>query len=364
MTSPLDDLAAKSRQLRAREFGKLLQCIALSTDDVPARDVALEVLSPDSVTRILAAGGGIDQLMAEARKKAAVPSFAISNQPALAQYQSLAQALIAASRQTGAAAAALAEMQPASMRHLYGVLTGYTVGEEHTEGYWIKVGEHGFEPRAVPDYSLANIIVLTRELARFGPNVAAVMEAGIRFGMEHAHDVHFLGKLADDASPVPSVGNDDDAVRQDLKVAVAAISPGKASRLRLIMSPEAVQGLVFMRAGNGTAAFPDANLTTGGRAYSIPISLSDAAGTNVYLIDGDGYAGDEGDLFVEGASHASLRFIEAQESPSHEQLVNLFQVGAVAVKATRVYGFTKLRTAAHIISGVAWGTPEGSPSSP
>lgn len=256
------------------------------------------------------------------------------------------------------------------------------------EGYW--VGQGKAKPLTAFDFNritleplkVANIAVLTEEVIRdSSPSADAIVRTELVNALRERLDIDFVdpaktaaagispASITNGATGVPSSGNDDDAVRADIKalmdVFIAANNPPTTGVW--IMSASTALALGLMVNALGQPAFPTVNMS-GGTLFGMPVITSeyvagDTAGGTVILANaGDIYLADEGGFEVALSREASLQMDDeptqsSVASVTATSVVSMFQTNSVAFRAERTINWARRRTTSvAYLTAVNWGT--------
>jgi HK97 family phage major capsid protein len=248
------------------------------------------------------------------------------------------------------------------------------------EGKAKPLTKSAFERRTLVPMKVANIAVVTEELLRSSaPSADILLRNMLARALQERLDIDFINpdkaidpgvspaSITNGATPIPSSGNDADAVRADL---VSLIDPfidasNPVSSGVWIMSAKTALRLGSLRNALGQREFPEINMA-GGTLEGMPVITSeyvptDSDGAIVVLLNaGDIYLGDDNGVAVDISREASL---EMSATPSHDsitptaaQLVSMFQTNSVAFRAERTIDWMKRRAeAVQYLSAVNWG---------
>lgn len=253
-------------------------------------------------------------------------------------------------------------------------------------GYW--VGQGAPKPLTKFDFNdaylgyakVANIAVLTQELMRFSnPSAEALVRDSLAGALIERLDQDFIdpdkaavsnvspASITNGVTPIPSTGNDADAIRVDVSAAMttfinANISPSSGV---WIMSSRRALALSLMRNALGQKEFPELTMM-GGTFEGLPVIVSeyvpeDSDGDYVILVNAsDVWLADDGNVVIDASREASLQMLDDPTNNSGTatatSMVSMFQTNSVAIRAERWINWQKRRaSAAAVISGVNWG---------
>lgn len=260
------------------------------------------------------------------------------------------------------------------------------------DGYW--VGEGKPKPLTKFDFSritleplkVANIAVLTKELLRdSSPSAETLIRDSLVDALRARLDIDFINpaktasagvspaSITQGVSPVPSSGNDAEAIKADVKALMGAfIAANNPPTTGVWIMPATVAlSLSLMTNELGQTEFPGISMT-GGTFMGIPVIVSQymptvTAGSYVALVNAsDIYFADNGGFEVQMSDQASLQMDNAPTS--HDagtgdgvELVSLWQTNSVGFLAERSLNWARRRTSAvQLLSQVNWGAPSGS----
>jgi hypothetical protein len=209
--------------------------------------------------------------------------------------------------------------------------------------------------QVLTDRKAAALLVMTDELATLaGAGAQTFFESELRRGVAAATDAIFVDALNDLITPIPSVGNDLDAIANDLDVMLTALALTAESRPFFAL-PAALALKLSLIISNGGFAFPGMS-ALGGTLAGFPAIVTDAlAADEAMALDATKIAADGGVVLFDSASHAALQ-MSATPSPGEQSLVSLWQTNSRAARAERLFAFDALSSAAAVLlSDVHWG---------
>lgn len=251
-------------------------------------------------------------------------------------------------------------------------------------GYW--VGEGAAKPLTKPAWGrtelaplkAANIAVATMEALRdSSPSAETLLRDDLAAAIAAAIDLAFIDpanagtagvkprSITNGLTPITSSGNDAAAIREDVRLAMAAFvaANNPLSSGVWIMSAGTALALSMMRTALDQPEFAGITMT-GGTFFQLPVIVSEHVGNYVVLANAsDVWVADDGGVTVDMSTEASLQMDDAPTgssvTPTAAQLVSMFQTNSVAFRAERTINWARRRdTGVAVISGVAWGTPE------
>lgn len=253
-------------------------------------------------------------------------------------------------------------------------------------GYW--VGEGKAKPLTKPafgrtelaPFKVANIAVATMEALRdSSPSAEMLIRDDLAAALVTRMDTSFIdpansgssgvrpASITNGVTPIPSSGNDADAVRVDVRAAmsvfIAANNPLSAGVW--IMSSTRALALSLMMNPLGQPEFPGVTMN-GGTFMGLPVLVSEHVTDYVALVNAsDIWFADEGGIAVDMSTEASLEMMDnptgdsIAATPVDAELVSMFQTNSVAFRAERTINWARRRTSGvGLLTDVAWGDPE------
>lgn len=256
-------------------------------------------------------------------------------------------------------------------------------------GYWVGQGKpkpltkFDFNDVYMPFTKVANIAVLTEELLRFSnPSAEALVRDALAGALIELMDETFVdpaaaavsnvspASITNGVSPIPSSGNDADAIRVDVAAAMATFITANISLSTgvWIMPASIALRLSLMRNALGQKEFPELTML-GGRFEGLPVIVSEYVPTvtdGAYVIlasASDIWLADDGLVTVDASREASLEMLDnptndASDGNPATTMISMFQTNSIAMRAERFVNWKKRRAAAvALISEVNWGSP-------
>lgn len=255
------------------------------------------------------------------------------------------------------------------------------------QGYW--VGEGKPKPLTKFDFSrttleplkVANIAVLTKELMRdSSPAAETLVRNSLVAALRQRLDTDFINpakaavsgvspaSITNGITPIPSSGDDADAIAEDIKAVMGAfIAANNAPQSGVWIMPATIAlALSLMRNELGQAEFPNITMN-GGLLFGLPVIVSQyvptvTAGAYVVLVNAqDIYFADNGGFEVSMSDQASLQMDNAPSSQDATtgdgvELVSLWQTNSVGFLAERSLNWMRRRASGvQVLSGVSWG---------
>lgn len=267
-------------------------------------------------------------------------------------------------------------------------LVGQTSGGQ---GYWVGEGKpkpltkFDFARKTLEPAKVANIAVCSVELLRdSSPSAETLVRDSLVAALRERLDIDFgdpskaavatvsPASVTYGVTPIPSSGNDADAVREDIRSIFGAfIAANNAPTSGVWLMPTTVAlALSLMRNPLGQKEFPDITML-GGTLEGLPVIVSEyvptvSAGAYVILVNAqDVYLADDGGVSVDMSREASLQMDDAPATQdagagTGTSLVSLWQTNSVGFLAERTINWEKRRAeAVQVLSGVNWGLPSG-----
>ncbi|MBB2692180.1 UNVERIFIED_ORG: hypothetical protein GGI62_003350 [Rhizobium esperanzae] len=196
------------------------------------------------------------------------------------------------------------------------------------------------------------IIVLSREVIENSSAAAqAFVSRQLRRAVAKALDVGFFDRLV--TSSTPSFTSSGDHV-SDLKTMLDAVNGGEG-RLCWAASPDVANGISLLNDGRGTASPEGLSEFLG-----VPLAVSPGLGAGtLVLIDGDRVLAEIESLGVDISRFATLEMSDEPtnnaETPTATDLVSLWQVNAVGIKISALFGVSAgTADAIAVMTDVAW----------
>ncbi|MBG7009549.1 phage major capsid protein [Pseudomonas aeruginosa] len=250
------------------------------------------------------------------------------------------------------------------------------------EGYAKPVTSSGYEAQTLKWAKIAAISVITDELDRFSdPAIQTLVRDDLAEAVIERMDVDFIdpakavgtgatespASVTNGVTPIPSSGNDADAVRADIaKLWANADSINLPSSSAVyITDAKSARALTLMRNPLGNREFPDVTMA-GGFIDEVPVIISnyvpaDSSGSLFILaFASEIYLADDGMVNIDISREASIVMDSAPNmnsgTPTAAQLVSMFQTNSMAIRAERYVRWQKRRPqAVAYLSDVNWG---------
>jgi HK97 family phage major capsid protein/HK97 family phage prohead protease len=259
-------------------------------------------------------------------------------------------------------------------------------------GYWVGQGrpkpltKFDFEPMTLRWAKVANIAVITEELARFSsPSAEQLVRDALAGAIIERMDIDFVdpdkaevsdvspASITNGVTPIPSSGSSTAHITADVAAAMgtfigANITPTTGV---WIMSATTALALSLRRNALGQKEYPDISMN-GGTFEGLPVIVSQylalvGSPTNEIVIlanANDIYLADDGQVVIDVSREASLEMSDTPTNasaagsplaPVPTQLVSLWQSNSIGLRAERFVNWKKRRAAAvSYISGVNW----------
>lgn len=271
-------------------------------------------------------------------------------------------------------------------------LIGQTSGGR---GWWVGQGKgkpvtkFDFVRRTLDPLKVANIAVTTMELLRdSSPSAETIVRDQLAAALRETIDVTFIdpdvtavggvspASITNLATPIMSVGNDAESIRQDVRALFAAFIAANLSPTSGVWIMSSLTALALSLLVNPLSTqreFPGINVN-GGTFEGLPVITSeyiqpDSSGHYVVLVNAeDIYFADDGGIEIDMSREASLEMDDApagaaDSPPVPGELVSLWQTNSVGFKAERTLNWMPRRdVAVAVLSAVNWGQP--APTSP
>ncbi|MEB3045643.1 phage major capsid protein [Rhizobium mulingense] len=315
--------------------------IAAKTGETTA-DIADRLRMPAPAQRILKAAVGAGTL--------SDPEWASG----LADMQAASSAFLQGLGGRSAFAALLDQgvITKAPLRSRVGAVSEGVVGAVTGEGEARPVGRMSLNGDALLPQEATAIVVLSREVIENASAAAqAFLSRQLRRAVAKALDVGFFSTLITSATPTFAATADHVS---DLKQIMDSVNSGEG-RLAWIAAPDVGNSIALLNDGRGTASPEGVSEFLG-----LPLAISPgiAAGTLV-LLDGDRILADVESLGIDVARHAALQMNDAPTNnattPTATNLVSLWQVNAVAIKVSALFGVAAgTSDALAVLTGIEW----------
>jgi hypothetical protein len=233
-------------------------------------------------------------------------------------------------------------------------LSGSAVGEGQSK----PLTSGSLDLAAVAARKSVSAIVCTDELLKLGSSAAiALFNAELRLAVARSTDQTFLSTLYASTSPATSSGYTASAVVSDIRGLLNSVAPLATSKPYFICSPAAARALTLFGRDQSSPSFPGAALTGEGELLpglpmlisdQLPLDSNSPASAVALLVDAASIVGDSGPVTLDASKYASLQMASGPDSPETASTViePLFQVGKVALRAERHYGFSIARASA------------------
>jgi hypothetical protein len=246
-------------------------------------------------------------------------------------------------------------------------IAGYGVAE----GSAVPISALNIAADTVERLKAVTIVVVSDQLAEaMTPAAQALLARELRNGVIAATDVAFLRAMVDGVTPIAAVGSTAANVLGDLENLLAAVPTDSTARLYLIVDPATAKRLAVKATTTGARAF-DQVTPQGGSIAGVPVVVSDwvptsgSPGAQVVLIDASQVAADSGVVALDEAKYATLEMTDtptmhvggvgSPSAPVAASMVSLWQTNSRGLRASRYYGFRKLRAdAVAVLGGAVW----------
>lgn len=265
-------------------------------------------------------------------------------------------------------------------------------------GYWVGEGKpkpltkFDFTRTTLDPLKVANIAVVTEETLRdSSPSAEMIVRDQLAAALRERMDIDFIdpdkavasgvspASITNGVTPIPSSGNDADAIREDIRAIFAAfIEANNAPTTGVwVMPATTALALSLMVNPLGQPEFPGITMM-GGTLSGLPVIVSEyvprtvsspadpSDGAIVALVNAsDIYLADEGGIMVDMSREASLQMDDAPTTQdattgAGTSLVSLWQTNAVGFRAERTINWARRRSSAvAMLSQVTWGNQLG-----
>jgi HK97 family phage major capsid protein len=259
-------------------------------------------------------------------------------------------------------------------------------------GYWVGQGAPkpltamGFSPVTLAFTKVANIAVITEELARFStPSAEGLVRDALRDALIETIDRSLVdpteagtanvqpASLTNGLTALSSAGTSADNVRTDLGKLVRALRTANLrGPIAIVMPDSLVTALAFMQNALGQDEFP--GLTAeGGTIKGLKIigseyvANSSGAGNMVIAIaEREVFLADDGQVVIDASREATLQMLDNPTNNSGTATpttgVSMWQTNSIALRAERFINWSKRRAeAVAYMDDVNWGSV-GSPA--
>jgi Phage capsid family len=233
------------------------------------------------------------------------------------------------------------------------VSTIAVVGSDVSEGAGIPLVQLSISSMALERCTAAAIVVATKELLRDKSAAAqALINREISRAVIAATDQTFLAAMAAGAQGFVGTGGTAENILDDLEQLVESVSGTAQSQYYFVARPLALQRIAFKASTTGARAFPSVSLHGGeiGDAVFLPSDyLPEGSPDDVVamLIDASGIGADAARMELKESDRTVVQMDSAPTvhsvTPTHADMVSMYQTNAIALRAVRRWGFRKLR---------------------
>jgi HK97 family phage major capsid protein len=244
-------------------------------------------------------------------------------------------------------------------------LTAVPTFEWEGEFRSVPVAAHSYASFLFPLTKISGISVINSEAAR-APDTQGIIERPLIAGLARGCNEGLLNpaltavtglrpaSLTNGVTPIMSSGNDAESIEADVAAAFGELSGGAPERPYVVASQSVLLQLLRLRSTGGEKVFPNLSIL-GGELWGSRVLVSESAANHLILIDAPGIAVAELGIEIESTTQAALQMVD-NPSDGPTDLVSLFQVGAVAIKATRWISWTKREDAVSLVD-LGFGSP-------
>ena len=350
------DLVSTDAKLRGAEFVSTAILKVRYPDDRAAQLDDAKNLSPWA-QEIVRCPESIGALV----RKAAQEPGTIANDspegwgPALAAHRNGSSGFIATLQNLQGFDTIVGSMQRGVMNSNLMVSTAILTGATGSEGAWKPMTQGVFRNDTLPISKVHALALFTEEIIRFaGTSVVGIANRQLQNAANAATTLNFVTQIIADTTPVASSDSGLPGMLVDVQLAIDGVGTGGDSKLFWLMNADNAKALTFMPTANGARAYPEMS-PTGGEFYSIPVIVSDQVGTNIILLDANGFVGDPGFAILETFTQGDIKQWDEGSPGDAETLTSLWQTNSRAILAERWFGFKQIRDdAVYVIESVDW----------
>lgn len=305
-------------------------------------------------------------------QKAAIPGQTTASAEALADLVNQSEALVAPSMHAGLFDAIRGETVPGTFFASYGAAITYPGATSVAEGRAIPVTKFETGRRQLRTQKSAAIVVVTNEMVRHSTFIA-LLERLAPSALGLSTDALFIPQLIAAAASINASGVFIEEIRADLLAALGAINYGAGASLHMGMGVAVARRMSFIVDLDGRPLFP-AMTPTGGRMSNLTVHVTEALTDDVVIVDATGILTASGAVEFDIASSGAIEMATdptnasadggSPAAPVEATNVSLFQTGSVALRLSREFDWTALRSAnATVIrgAGALWGAADTSP---
>ena len=210
---------------------------------------------------------------------------------------------------------------------------------------------------------VAALIVVTEELLQSAaPGAESSFGRELRGAVADTVDETFISILTAGIPPSTSTAN----ALDDLEGMLNRVNTTGAGNLFWVMVPGVANRMATKTATNGNQLFP-AMTPTGGEILGRPALVtnrilpvgSPSSGSMLLLVDATGIAADTGEVEIDISRGATIEMsdnpAQSAMTPTHAQMVSLFQTNSVGLLARVEFGCARLRdNAVAVLEQIAW----------
>ncbi len=240
----------------------------------------------------------------------------------------------------------------APLRSRVGAVSEGIVGAVNGEGEARPVSRMTLSGDALLPQQADAIVVLSREIIENSSAASqAFVSRQLRRAVAKALDVGFFSTLITSSTPTFAATDNHAA---DLKQMLDTVNSGEG-RLGWVAAPNVANSIALLNDPRGTSS-PEGSSEFLGLPFAVSPGL--AAGTLI-LLDGDRVLADIESLGIDVARHAALQMDDTPTNnaatPTATNLVSLWQVNAVALKISALFGVTAgTPDAVAVLTNVEW----------
>lgn len=323
------------------DLGLVARCLMLArAEGRPAAGIAEALKAPPDVIAVV---------------KAAIGAVSLANFP---PYAAVVASFLETLRSRSVFARLLADgMRRAPIMTPIRAISVAVTGTARSEGFPTPISRLVLTaPLLLPRLQAVALVALTRELVTgTSPAALSLLETELRGAVATALDATFISIVTTGAPSIASTGTDSDDALRDLRALLAVVNATGAGELFWVVSPDVANRASMLAGLAGSLLFPGMS-PTGGSMLNVTALVSDQVPAGqVVLIDATGLVGDIDTIDIVAAEHASLQMRDDPANTAAD-LVNLWQSGAIAFRATAGFGLERFRAnAVARLTGVGWG---------
>jgi HK97 family phage major capsid protein len=274
-------------------------------------------------------------------------------------FQELSDAFLVSLRNYGVFDAALPFAVDVPMNMSVAAVTAGATGATIPEGQVKVISKISLSATALTPKKAVAIIAVTSELLKHGGvRAARLFQQELSRAISAETDRAFLAAISTGVTPTASSGSNAVAIAADMGALLGALSIGVGSKVFIAMEPGAAKHFAIQVSTTGAPAFPGLNIN-GGDYCGCTVIPTDALSGSVVAFDASQIAMASTGVELDSSDKASVQMDTTPDSPpsASSNMVSLWQLNQSALKATRWFGASVLRTGAvAALSSVSWGS--------